>query len=187
MLKTRAEVREGEDVLVLGAGGGVASAAIQIADFLGARVFATSSTEEKLKRARELGADFVINYREKEFDREVWSLTGKRGVDVVVDSVGQETWEKSIRSLTKGGRLVTCGAHTGYHATTDIRYVYWRHLQIIGSTMASRSETEEVLEKVWEGSLSPVVDRVLPLEKAVEAQRIMMKGEQFGKIVLEVS
>ncbi|MFQ5950653.1 MAG: zinc-binding dehydrogenase [Candidatus Geothermarchaeales archaeon] len=187
MLVTRAKVRAGEDVLILGAGGGVASAAIQIAKLLGARVFVTSSTDEKLRKAEELGADAFINHSDTEFDREVWALTGKRGVDVVVDSVGSATWERSIRSLSRGGRLVTCGAHTGSRATTDLRYLYWRQLQIVGSTMATLGELKQVLEEVWKGRLRPVVDRVLPLEQAREAQRAMMKGEQFGKIVLEVS
>jgi len=186
MLVTRAKVRAGEDVLILGAGGGVSTAAIQIAKLRGARVFVTSSSDEKLRKAEELGADAFINHSETDFDKEVWALTGKRGVDVVVDSVGSATWERSIRSLSRGGRLVTCGAHTGAQATTDLRYVYWRQLQIIGSTMANPRELKQVLEEVWKGRLRPVVDKVLPLERAREAQGAMMKGEHFGKIVLKV-
>ncbi|MCJ2520399.1 MAG: zinc-binding dehydrogenase [Candidatus Thermoplasmatota archaeon] len=185
MLVTRAKVQPGEDVLVLGAGGGVASAAIQIAALLGARVLATSSSEEKLKKAQEIGADIVINYREQPFEKVVWERTGKRGVDVVVETVGEATWKKSLRSLAKGGRLVTCGATTGPMGETDIRLVFWRQLRIIGSTMGTRAGLEEVLDLAWSHRLSPSIHAVLPLEKARDAQMIMESGEHFGKIVLQ--
>jgi NADPH:quinone reductase-like Zn-dependent oxidoreductase len=184
MLVTRAAVRPGEDVLILGAGGGVAGAAIQIAKVCGARVIATSSTEEKLKRAQELGADVVINYREEPFEKAVWELTGKRGVDVVVDTVGQATWKKSLRALAKDGRLVTCGATTGPLGETDIRLVFWRQLRIIGSTMGTRAELQRALDLLWAGRLKSVVYTVLPLEKAREAHEILERGEHFGKVVL---
>lgn len=184
MVVTRAQVRPGEDVLILGAGGGVASAAIQIAKLCGARVFATSSSDAKLEQARELGADLLINYEKTDFGKEIWRLTGKRGVDVVIDNVGQATWEKSLRSLAKNGRLVTCGATTGPTPQTDIRLVFWRQLQILGSTMANRKEFADMLKLVWQKKLRPVVDRTFPLREAAEAQRVMEAGEQFGKLIL---
>lgn len=185
LLVTRAGVRAGEDVLVLGAGGGVASAAIQIAKLAGARVYATSSSEEKLARARELGAHAVINYREEPFEKAVWEMTGKRGVDVVLDCVGEATWSMSLRALAKNGRLVTCGATTGPQGDTDIRVVFWRQLQILGSTMGTQAELERVLSLVWAGKLAPVIDDVLPLEEAREAQERMARGEKFGKLLLQ--
>ncbi len=184
LLMTRAAVQPGETVLVLGAGGGVSSAAIQIAKYAGARVIATSSTEEKLERARKLGADEVIDYTKEPFERAAWELSEKRGVDVVVDSVGEATWKQSIRALGKNGRLVTCGATTGPLGETDIRYIFWRQLQILGSTMANRAEFREVMQLIWEGKLKPVIDRILPLREARAAQESLEKGEQFGKILL---
>ncbi len=185
MLVTKARVRPGEDVLVLGAGGGVAGAAIQIAKVCGARVIATSSTEEKLRKAQELGADIVINHREEPFERVVWELTGKRGVDVVVETVGEATWKKSLRALAKEGRLVTCGATTGPRGETDIRMVFWKQLRIMGSTMASRSELSSALDLLWAGRLKPVVHSILPLQKARIALELLERGEHFGKVVLK--
>ncbi|MDX1534374.1 MAG: zinc-binding dehydrogenase [Thermoplasmata archaeon] len=184
LLVTRAAVRPGETVLVLGAGGGVASAAIQIARHAGARVIATTSTKEKVERARQIGADEVINYREEPFERVAWELSGKKGVDVVVDCVGEATWKGSIRSLAKNGRLVTCGATTGPMGETDLRYIFWRQLQILGSTMANRAEFREVMRLIWEGQLTPVVDRTFPLRDARAAQEYLERGEQFGKVLL---
>ena len=184
MLITRAGLRPGEDILILGAGGGVGTAAVQIAKLVGARVFATASTEEKLERLRELGADVLINYRTSEFDKEVRRLTERRGVDVVVDCVGAETWVKSLRSLAKDGRLVTCGATTGPNPQTDIRYIFWNQLHIIGSTMASTKELLDVLKLLWAGKLRPVIHRVMPLREAAEAQRLLEERQVFGKVVL---
>lgn len=184
MLITRGGLRPGEDVLILGAGGGVGTAAVQIAKLVGARVFATASTEEKLERLRELGADVLINYKEVEFDKEVRRLTEKRGVDMVVDCVGAETWVKSLRSLAKNGRLVTCGATTGPNPQTDIRYIFWNQLKIIGSTMASTKELLDVLKLLWAGKLKPVIYRVMPLHEAAEAQRLLEERRVFGKVVL---
>ncbi len=183
-LITQARLRAGEDLLILGASGGVATAAVQIAKLAGARVFAVTSTP--FVEVRELGADVVINRDEVNFSREVWTLTGKRGVDVVLESVGALTWKDSLRSLAKGGRLVTYGATTGPMGETDIRLVFWRQLHIIGSTMASRSEFAQVMNLVFQGRLQPVVDRVLPLDQARQAHEILERGEQFGKIVLRV-
>lgn len=184
MLVDRAHIRPGETVLVLGAGGGVANAAIQIAKVLGAKVFATSSSEEKLKKAEELGADLTINYREEPFERVAWEATGKRGVDVVVESVGEATWRKSLRSLAKNGRLVTCGATTGPRGETDIRLIYWKQLQVLGSTMGTREGLQHVLDMVSAGKLRASVHEVFPLERAREAQEVLEQGKQFGKIVL---
>lgn len=186
MLVQKARVRPGDDVLVIGIGGGVAIAALQIAKVAGARVFVTSSSNVKLEKAFELGATIGINYKSNpDFHKEVWTLTNRRGVDIVVDSVGEATWEKSLRSLTKGGRLVTCGATSGPNVITNLNLVFWKQLEILGSTMASRSELREVLKLVWDDKLTPVVDSVLPLSKAKEAHERLAKGEQFGKIVLK--
>lgn len=184
MLVSRAQVRPGEDVLILGAGGGVSTAAIQIAKLAGCTVFTTSSSEEKLKKAKSIGADVLVNYKEMPWSKAVWELTGKRGVDVVLDHVGQATFKDSIRSLRRGGRLVTCGATTGAVSEVDIRYLYWRQLTIHGSTMASQREFEQVMRLVFMGKLKPVVDRVFPLEEAAKAHEYLEAGEQFGKVVL---
>lgn len=185
MLMSKARVKPGDDVLIIGIGGGVALAAMQIAKLAGARVIVTSSSEEKLKKALELGANIGINHRTNpDFHKEVWTHTNRRGVDIVVDSVGEATWDKSLRSLTKGGRLVTCGATSGPNASININMLFWKQFEILGSTMGSRSELRDVLKLVWNGELKPVVDRVLPLSKAQSAHEILEKGEQFGKIVL---
>ena len=185
MLINKAKIKPGDDVLIIGIGGGVALAALQIARFAGARVLVTSSSDEKLDKALKLGASFGINYRNNpDFHKEVWSLTNRRGVDVVVDSVGEATWAKSLRSLRKGGKLVTCGATSGPNVMTNANLVFWNQLEILGSTMGSRSELREVLKLVWDGYLKPIVDQSFPLSKAEEAHRIMEKGGQFGKLVL---
>lgn len=186
LMMTKAEVYPGQDVLIIGIGGGVALASLQIAKLAGATVFVTSSSDEKLKKAKNLGADYGINYIENpEYQKEIWRMTDSKGVDVVFDSVGKATWQKSLRCLKKGGRLVTCGATSGPKAETNINSIFWKQLEILGSTMASRAELREVLELIWQGSLAPVVDRVLPLSKAAKAHKILEKGEQFGKIVLK--
>jgi NADPH2:quinone reductase len=185
LLMTKARLRADEDVLIIGIGGGVAIAALQIAKAAGARVFVTSSSDDKLDKAQQLGADILINHtKTPDYHKEIWKLTSKRGVDVVVDSVGEATWARSLRSLRKGGRLVTCGATSGPNAVTNVNLLFWRQLEILGSTMASRSELDAVLRLVWDGKLKPIVDRVLPLSSAKEAHEILKRGEQFGKIVL---
>lgn len=185
MIKTRAKVTSTDDVLITGIGGGVALAALQIAKMMGARVFVTSSSDEKLKRAEELGADVGFNYvNNPDYQRDIFSQTGKRGVDVVIDSSGQATWQKNMRALRKGGRLVTCGATTGPKAMTNLNLLFWNQLELIGSTMGSRQELREVLEHVWAGDLKPVVHSVLPLSKAQDAHLILEEGRQFGKIVM---
>ncbi|MFX0171452.1 MAG: zinc-binding dehydrogenase [Candidatus Hodarchaeota archaeon] len=186
MVMTRARLKADEDILITGIGGGVALAALQIAKHLGARVFVTSSSNKKLEKAKVLGADFGINYRNNpDFHKEVYTLTNKRGVDVVVDSAGQATWEKSMRSLKKGGRLVTCGATTGPIAKTNINLLFWKQLDLLGSTMGSRSELREVLKLVWKGHVKPIIDTILPLHKAREAHKLLEERKQFGKIVLK--
>ncbi|MGQ0536797.1 MAG: zinc-binding dehydrogenase [Methanobacteriota archaeon] len=186
MLATKARVARGETVLVLGAGGGVATAAIQIARHLGARVVATASSEEKLEHARRMGADDVVNHRKEDWGKAVWERTGRRGVDVVVDTVGKDTWPASVRALAKGGRLVTCGNTSGPEVTMDARYVWGRQIEIHGSTMANRREAATVFGLLFTGALEPAVDRVLPLSKVKEAHRILEERGTVGKVVLRV-
>ncbi len=187
LLVSRARIRPGEDVLILGAGSGVSTAAIQIAKLSGCTVYTTSSSDEKLKRAQALGADVLVNYATTPWSKAVWELTGKRGVDVVLDHVGASTLKDSIRSLRKGGRIVIPGATSGPLVEVDLRYLFWRQVSILGSTMANQSEFEEVMKLVFMGRLKPVVDKVFPLEKAREAHEYLAKGAQFGKVVLQVS
>ena len=186
MLVGRAKIRLGEDVLVLAAGSGVGIAALQVAKLFGARVIATAGSEEKLKAAEKLGADFLVNHRTQDIVEEVKRITSKRGVDIVTEHVGEATWDKSVRSLTQGGRMVTCGATTGREGRTDIRYVFSKQLSILGSYMGSKAELHEVLRFFENNRLRPVVFKTLPLEEAAEAQRIMEESEHFGKIVLTV-
>jgi len=186
MLITRAQLRPGETVLILGAGSGVGSAAIQIAKVTGARVIATAGSEPKLQKAKALGADGLILHSKQDIAQEVLRLTNRRGVDVVFEHVGQATWEQSIRSLAVGGRLVTCGATTGFDGKIDIRYLFTRHLSILGSFMGSKAELYAVLELFGRGLLNPVIDTVLPLEQCAEAHARLENREQFGKIVLRV-
>jgi NADPH:quinone reductase-like Zn-dependent oxidoreductase len=186
MLITRALLKPDETVLVLGAGSGVGSAAIQIAKVAGARVIATAGSELKLQKARELGADDVFLHTIKHWSREVKRLTERRGVDVVVEHVGEATWQESLASLAVGGRLVTCGATTGYDGRIDLRYLFSRHLSILGSYMGSKAELYSVLDLVNRGLVKPVIDTVMPLEKASDAHARLEKREQFGKIVLRV-
>ena len=185
-LMSRAQVRAGEDVLILGAGGGASTAAIQIAEKAGARVFVTSSSDEKLQKAKQIGADVLINYLTQEWDKEVYKLTNKRGVDVVFESVGAATWLKAIRALRRGGRLVTIGATTGPNPQEEIRQIFWKQVDILGSTMSNQREFREVMKLVLRGELKPVIDVVLPMERAQNAHARLAKGEQFGKIVLTV-
>ena len=186
MLVARAQVREGEWVLVHAAGSGVGSAAVQIAKLFGATVIATARGANKLEAAKKLGADHVVDYDAQDFLAEVKKLTGKRGVDVVFEHVGKSTWEKSLLSLTQGGRLVTCGATTGYDVVTDLRYVFYKKLSILGSTMGSKGELFEILRAVEAGRLNPVVGAVLPLARAREGHALLENRETFGKVVFEV-
>lgn len=184
MLVGRVGLRPGETVLVLAAGSGVGIAAVQIAKMLGATVIATASTDAKLERAKALGADQVVNYERDDFAAETRRLTGKRGVDVVVEHTGAATWEKSIAALARNGRLVTCGATSGFDGRTDLRALFGKHLSIFGSYMGRLGEFDEVLGHIRSGALRPVVDRALPLGEARAAHEALERREQFGKIVL---
>jgi NADPH:quinone reductase-like Zn-dependent oxidoreductase len=186
MLVSRAELQPGEDVLILGAGSGVGSAAIQIAKFLGARVFATAGTDEKLQKAKQLGVDHGINHKSQKIRDEVRRITNKRGVDVVFEHVGTATWDDSLASLAPSGRLVTCGATTGFDAKIDLRFLFSRQLSLLGSYMGTKSELHTVLKLVAAGRLKPIVDRVFPLAEAAAAHTYLESGSQFGKVVLRV-
>jgi NADPH:quinone reductase-like Zn-dependent oxidoreductase len=184
MLVEKARVRPGETVLVLAAGSGVGSAGVQIAKLFGAEVIATASTQAKLDRAAELGADHLINHAEEAIAKRVKAITHKRGADVVMEHVGQATWEQSILACSRGGRIVTCGATTGHEAVTDLRHIFFRQISILGSTMGSKAVLFDVIRHVQAGRLRPVVDRTLPLEQAPEAHRLLEERQQFGKVVL---
>ena len=186
MLMTKARVIPGESVLILGIGGGVALAALQIAKHVGARVFVTSGSAEKLKRAQALGADVVINHQETDFSKEVWRITEKRGIDVIIDNVGAATWDRSIRALAKGGRLVICGATSGPKPDEDLRRLFVKQVTIYGSTMGTRHDWEQLNRLLAAKTLRPIVDRVFPLEEASQAQALMEGQGQFGKIVLSI-
>jgi NADPH:quinone reductase-like Zn-dependent oxidoreductase len=186
MLVTKSKVVAGDKVLVMAANSGVGSAAIQVAKLHGAEVIATAGDAEKGERARDLGADFVVDHYRQNVLEEVRKLTGKRGVDIVVEHVGKATWEGSVKALAKGGRLVLCGATTGAEVVTDLRYVFNRELTIYGSFMGGKGELLTVVRLFEEGKLKPVVDSVHPLAKAAEAQSKMETGTHFGKIVLKV-
>jgi NADPH:quinone reductase-like Zn-dependent oxidoreductase len=184
MLTRKAPVRPGDDVLVMAAGSGVGVAAVQIAKLHGARVIATASTDEKLARAKALGADETINHASQDLVAEVKRLTNKRGVDIIFEHVGAEVWPKLILSLTRGGRIVTCGATSGWDARTDLRHVFFRQLEILGSTMGPKGDLFPILDLVGAGRLTAIVDRTMPLVEAQAAHRLLESRAVFGKIVL---
>jgi len=184
MLVTRANIQPGEDVLVHAAGSGVGSIGIQIAKLRGARVIATAGSDEKLAKAKELGADEVVNYSSSEWPKEVKRLTDRKGVDVVFEHTGANTWNGSIASLKNNGRLVTCGATSGFEAKTDIRQVFYRHLTILGSFMGSKAELLQAMKFIERGAIRAVVDQSLPLAEARRAHELMEDRAQFGKLVL---
>jgi 2-desacetyl-2-hydroxyethyl bacteriochlorophyllide A dehydrogenase len=184
MLVDKGKVQPGDHVLVIGGSSGVGSAGIQIAKLFGAYVYATTSADVKADRLRQLGADEVIITSRQSIVQEVRRLTAKRGVDIVFEHVGKSVWDESIRSLTKGGKLVTCGATSGYDAVTDLRYIFYKQLQILGSTMGRKGDLLRILEFVRQGKLRPVIDRVLPFEEIREAHRIVEEGEHIGKVVI---
>lgn len=186
MLMTRAQLRAGEDVLVLGAGSGVGQAAIQIAWLHGARVFATAGTDDKRARARELGATEVVNHHTQDLPAEIRRVTANRGVDIVIEHVGEATWDRSLKCLARGGRLVTCGATTGYKAAVDLRFLFARQYSLMGSYMGTKGELLRAARFFFSGELRPAVDRTFPLAEAAAAQRYLEEGKQFGKVVLEV-
>lgn len=189
MLVTRAKLTGGETVLIWGAGGGISLAAIQLAVELGARVIVTGSTEAKLDKALSLGAEMGFNHRDESPDTIVKRIRQALGggVNVVVDTVGEKTWDASLKALAPGGRLVTCGATTGPMVSLDIRRLFWFQWSVLGSTMGTRAEFAEMMEKVNQKKLWPVVDSVIPLAEGRLAYERMARGEQIGKLVIEVS
>jgi NADPH:quinone reductase-like Zn-dependent oxidoreductase len=184
MLVARAQLRPGETVLVLAGTSGVGQAAIQVARLHGARVIATAGSTAKLEQARALGADDVVHHHDEDLVAVVRRLTGKRGVDVVVEHVGQATWERSVKALAPGGRLVTCGNTTGWDGRLDLRFLFSRQLSLLGSYMGTKAELLQAARFFFEGCLAPLVDTVLPLAEAAEAHRRLEQGEVAGKLVL---
>jgi NADPH:quinone reductase-like Zn-dependent oxidoreductase len=185
MLLTRAGLRAGDVVLVLAGGSGVGQAAIQLARYFGARVFATAAAE-KAEQTRALGAEQVFDHYQGDFARELRRLTAGRGADIVVEHVGEVTWERSVRALAAGGRLVTCGATTGHAASIDLRHLFARQLSLLGSYMGRFSELRDAAPLLFDGRVTPVIDQVFPLARAADGQRRLEAKGQFGKIVLEV-
>ncbi len=187
MLITAGRLRAGESVLVVGAGGGVNSVAIQIAKLAGASVGVVAANAEKVAKAQALGADWAVDRSaEPNWGREVYAATGKRGVDVVVDNVGAATWANSLRCLAKGGRLLTVGGTTGYEAATPVNLIFAKHLSIIGSTMGTQADFEAAMAQVWAGKITPVVDQVFPLADYPAALARLMTGNAFGKILIKI-
>ena len=184
MLITRAKIQPGEDVLILSVGSGVGSAGLQIAKLTGCRVFATASSDQKLQIARQMGADFTVNYKKVDFSQFVLDQTNGRGVNVVLEHVGQATWQQSITSLAKNGRLVTCGVTTGNEGQIDIRKMYQKQLSLLGSALGSSSELRTIIQLANNGMLNPVVDKTLPLSKAQLGHQILEDRANFGKICL---
>ena len=187
MVVTRAAVRSGETVLIWGIGGGVAIAALQICKLLGARVWVTSSSDEKLERARALGADETLNHATADVARVVRDKTMKRGVDVVLDNVGAKTWKQSLLALGRRGRLVTCGGTSGPLVETDVRKLFWNQWSIMGSTMGNDDEFDAIVRELRAGRLLPPVDSVFPLQEGRRAFERLESGRQFGKVVVEVA
>lgn len=181
-LFTKGNLQPAETVLVLGAGGGANTAYIQLAKLIGATVYVVGSSDEKLQKAKELGADHLLG--REDWGKAIFTMTGKRGVDVVVDNVGQATWGTSLRALTRGGRMLVVGNTSGYDVQMDSRYVFGKQISIIGSTMGTQSDFRRVMGLIFDGNVKPVVGCVLPLEKAAEAHRLLEQGDVFGKIVL---
>jgi NADPH:quinone reductase-like Zn-dependent oxidoreductase len=184
MLVARSQIRPGQTILVLGAGSGVGSAAIQIAKLFNAQVIATAGDERKLEKARELGADFTIDHYRQTISDEVRTITSKRGVDIVFEHVGQATWKESMKSLRPGGTIVTCGATSGPEASFDIRALFTRQVSFLGSFMGNMADLHEVLGHVFARRLEAVVDRSFPLSDAAEAHRYLESSQMFGKLVL---
>ncbi len=184
MLLTRAKLKAGQTILILGASGGVGSAAVQIAKHIGARVIACAGTDEKCQRLSQIGADHVINYHEQDFSREAWRLTDKEGVDVAINFTGGDTWVPSLRAIRKQGCLVTCGATAGFDPQTDIRYIWTRELDILGSDGWTTQDIAALLDDVAGQRLEPIISHVFPLEHAREAEELMEARGIFGKILL---
>jgi alcohol dehydrogenase len=184
MMIARGRVQKGETVLILGASGGVGTACVQIAKNLGAEVIACASSADKLQRLKELGADHLVDYTREDFSRRAWEISGKKGVDVVVNYTGGDTWVPSIRALALHGRLLTCGATAGYDPPEDIRYIWRREVNIVGCNGWTRNDLEQLLAAVAQGTIRPIIDGVYPLEQAAEAMRVIEDREVFGKVIL---
>jgi len=186
MLRTRGRVRAGESVLVLGASGGVGTGAVQIAKMMGCVVFAAASSEHKLQRLKELGADYLVNYAaHPEFHRYVRGLTDGEGVDVVVNYTGGDSWVRSLKSVKRGGRILTCGATAGFDPPTDIRYIWRKEMDILGSDGWRRQDLIDLLDAVRDGRITPVIGAVLPLEQTAEGHRLLEEREIFGKAIVK--
>ncbi len=186
MLITRGQLKPGENVLIHAAGSGIGSAAIQIAHLAGARVITTARGEEKLKKAKQLGADDVIDYSKENYAEKVMLLTNSKGVDLIFEHIGPDTWEKNLQCLAKGGRMVVCGATSGPSTTIDIRFLFMKQHAIIGCYMGSKKELLDVLNLVEAGKLRPVIDSTFPLKEASAAHQKMLNRGNFGKIVLKI-
>jgi NADPH:quinone reductase-like Zn-dependent oxidoreductase len=186
MLHAQARLTEADTVLVLAAGSGVGQAAVQIAKLAGATVIATAGGPEKLEKARHLGADHVVDHYREDLVAAVKTITGGRGVTIVVEHVGQATWERSVRCMARGGRLVTCGATTGHSATLDLRHLFARQLSFLGSYMGAKHELVRAAALFVRGQLKPVIDRTYPIREAADAHRRLEASRAFGKIVLVV-
>ena len=186
MVVGKGDVRPGQDVLIHAVGAGVGIASLQIAKSIGARVIVTASSDDKLRRARELGADATIHNRNEDVEKRVKEITARRGADVVIDYIAGPTWATSLRCARRGGRIVTCGATGGYEPKMPMAHVFYRQLQILGATMGSAAEFRSLYASVAHGRLKPVIDRVLPLEKTGEGEEALEKREVFGKVVIKV-
>jgi len=187
MVVTRAQVRPEDTVLIWGIGGGVALAALQLVKRIGAKAWVTSGSDAKLERARAMGADELLNYRKWDIGKEIRARTDKRGVDVVIDSVGAATWKQSLIALGKQGRLVTCGGTSGPMLETDVRRLFWNQWTLMGSTMGNDREFGAIMEALGQGALIPPVDSVFPLAEGRQAFARLQSGAQFGKIVVKVA
>lgn len=188
MLTTLGGIKPEDFVFIHGAGGGVASAAIQIAKYFGAKIIVTTSSPEKIERAKKLGADYVINYKEmKDYTQYVYKdITNRQGVDIVIDNVGTETFNTSIRLLRTGGRLVTCGATSGAHVEFNLANIFWKNLEIKGSTMSNQNEFQAVMKLVFKDKLSPIIDKTYSFDRVKDAEHYLSEGRQFGKILIKV-
>ena len=184
MLMHQAGLRAGETVLVVGAGGGVNSVAIQIAKLAGAFVYTVASNAAKAEQARQLGADVVLDRSQINWGKEIFKLTSRRGVDVVVDNVGKATINTSMQAVARGGRIVIVGNTSGPQAEIDIRFIFGKQISLIGSTMGSHQDFRDVINLLWAGKIKPVIHQILPLSEGREAYKMMQEGKQFGKIVL---
>jgi len=185
LLVHRAQLKPGETIAIVGAGGGVNHLAVQVAKCLGATVYAITSSKEKMEKARALGADYAINYKAEDWSKAVFAATGKRGVDVVVDNVGAKTWAQSLRAAARGGRIVTVGGTTGYDPPAQLNQVFWKQLTIVGSTMGDPHEFDTVMDLVFRGRLLAVIDRVYGLDEGVEAYKRLAEGAALGKVLVQ--